>query len=175
MWMKTKKFKKGYYLSEMHILRVILVLGVVLASYPHWNYPYPLHVDEWFHIAEGKMVAQGAGINWYSGQKFGLGMERAWHVTLGLVQKVLGLNVKEWMIFPAVMHAFAILSVFYFVKKMFGSREALVASFLTALMPSNVTMGGPVMLVPVNLSLIFIPLGLVFLFGLAFKNDWWNS
>jgi hypothetical protein len=46
-------------------------------------------------------------------------------------------------------------------------KEALISALLVALLPSNVTMGGPVFLMPVNLSLIFIPLALIFTFRLT--------
>jgi hypothetical protein len=53
------------------------------------------------------------------------------------------------------------------VDRLAGRGQALIAALLIALLPSNVTIGGPVFLIPVNLSLILIPIGLVFGFQLT--------
>jgi hypothetical protein len=160
---RAEKFQN----KEIIFLISILLLASFLTYYPHLNYPYPLHVDEWFHIATAKEISLGKDVDWYSGGKFKFGLERAWHLTLASIQKIFNLNVKQWIYFPIFIHILAILSVFYFTLKLFGKKEALISSLLIALIPSNVTIGGPVFLVPVNLSLIFIPLALTFAFELA--------
>ena len=159
--------KKIYRRKEWFLLILIIVLACLLTYYPHQNYPYLLHVDEWFHVAEAKQVVLGSNIDWYTGEKFSFGMERAWHLTLALIYLVFKPSIQQWVYLPAILHMLSILVVFYFVYKLYGKIEALISSLLIALLPSNVTMGGPVFLIPVNLSLIFIPLALLFAFELT--------
>ena len=109
----------------------------------------------------------GSKIDWYTGGNFSLGMERAWHLTLALIYLVFKPTIQQWSYLPTILHIISILVIFYFVYKLYGKREALISALLIAILPSNVTMGGPVFLIPVNLSLIFIPLALIFAFELT--------
>lgn len=152
--------------KEITILIFILLLAAFLIFYPHLNYPFPLHVDEWFHITEAKMILQ-SNIDWYSGKQFNLGMERAWHLSLAAIQAIFNLSITQWIFVPVIMHLLAILSVYTFTTKLLGKTQALIAALLISLLPSNLTMGGPVFLVPVNLSLILIPIALTFAFHLT--------
>ncbi|MFH8080523.1 MAG: hypothetical protein QXO84_01435 [Candidatus Aenigmatarchaeota archaeon] len=136
-----------------------ILLAFSLTYYPHINYPYPFHVDEWFHIAEAKMILYFSPINWFDNKPFKLSMEPVWHYLLASFQ-ALNLEATQWIILPAIFHAISVLSVYACTTRLFGKKEALIASVLTALIPSNATMGGPVYLMPVNLSLIFIPLSI---------------
>ena len=152
---------------EIILLIPIILLVCILTLYPHMKYPYPLHVDEWFHISQAKQIVLQSDVNWYTGENFELGMERAWHGFLAAVNFIFRPSITQWFYLPTILHIFGVLSVFYFVYKLFSKKEALIASLLVALSPSNVTMGGPVFLIPLNLGLIFIPLALVFAFRLT--------
>jgi hypothetical protein len=121
------------------------------------------------------MIATNQETDWYSGNLFKLGFERAWHLTLASIQKLFNLSVTQWIYFPIFLHILSILSVYHFVLKLFGKKEALISALLTALIPSNVTIGGPVFIVPVNLSLIFIPLALTFAFELTKWKKLYNN
>jgi len=153
-----KKINSGF------LLIPILILATFISYIPHINYPYPLHVDEWFHISQAKEVVLNQSTDWYSGQPFQLGLERGWHLTLTIIQGIFNLNITQWSYVPIFLQLLAIISVYLFVLKTFGEKLALISAFLVALIPSNVTIGGPVFLVPVNLSLIFIPIALYFAF-----------
>jgi len=145
----------------------ILILTAFVSYIPHINYQYPLHVDEWFHITIAQEVLNGNKIDLYSGQPFALGMERLWHLMLaGIFLFVQPLQAYVFVIMG--FSILAVLSVYIFAKR-FGERVALISAFLTALIPSNVTIGGLSLLVPVNLSLIFIPLALKFAFDAKTK------
>lgn len=154
-------------MKEEILLPLIIALGCFLTFYPHFNYPYPLHVDEWFHIAEAKMIATGQKTDWYSGKPFNLGMERGWHLTLSSIQLLFNLGSRQWVFVPMLIHVIAILATYLFALKLLGKRQAILAAFLTAIIPSNLTIGGPIFLVPVNLSMIFIPFSLLLAFGLV--------
>jgi len=164
---KMKIPKTVYSMKEWSLLILIILLACFLTHYPHQNYPYLLHVDEWFHVAEAKQIVSGSHIDWYTGEKFSLGMEKAWHLTLALIYLVFKLSIKQWIYLPTILHITSILAVFYFVYRLYGKIEAFISSLLIAILPSNVTMGGPVFLIPINLSLIFIPLALLFAFKLT--------
>lgn len=158
----TKKFNgKGIFW-----LIPISILGGVLNFFPHFNYPFLFHVDEWFHVTTAKQFALGSTINWYTGEVFHLEMERGWHAMLAGIQYLFNLNITQWVFIPTILQILAILSVYLLVSRLWGKKEALVSCLLVALLPSNATIGGPVFLVPVNTCLIFIPLGLIFAFKL---------
>jgi hypothetical protein len=152
--------------KELLMLIPIIILVCILTFYPHINYPYLLHVDEWFHIARAKQVVLNTSFDWYTAETFNLGMERAWHSLLASIEFLFKPSITQWSYLPTILHVLAVLSVYFFVSKLFSKNEALIASLLIALIPSNVSMGGPVFLIPINLSLIFIPIALVFTFRL---------
>jgi len=124
-------------------------------------------VDEWYHVAEAKLIALGSPIDWYSGKSFMFGMERAWHFLLAILYSIFHLNVFQWSVLPSIFHGIAIISVYLFVSRLYDKTHALISSLLVGLMANNVTMGGPVFLIPVNIGFIFIPLGLLFGFNLT--------
>ena len=160
---RAKKIKH----KEAICLIPILIIACLLTFYPHLEYSYLLHVDEWFHVSQAKQVVIGSDVNWYGGGQFHLGMERAWHTMLASVYFLFKPSVTQWIYLPTILHILSIISVYYFVYKLYTKIEAIISSLLLALILSNVTIGGPVFLVPINLGLIFIPLALIFAFRLT--------
>jgi asparagine N-glycosylation enzyme membrane subunit Stt3 len=167
---KAKAFKR----KETIYIIVILSLALLLKYSPHISYPYLLHVDEWFHIAEAKQIVLGSEINWYTGEPFSLGMERAWHMMLAIIYFLFKPSIPQWTVLPAIFHVLAVVVVYYFVSKLYNVKSGVVSALLVAILPSNVTMGGPVFLIPLNLSLILIPLALLFAFRLVHLKDRYN-
>lgn len=151
---------------ELIALLFLIIFASFLNYYHHFNYSYLFHADEWFHVAMAKMILKNEKINWYSGKEFRVGMERGWHFLLASFQKIFSLNIKQWTYIPTFFLIISILSTYVFVSRLFDKKHGIIASILTTLIPSNVTIGGPIFLVPINLSLIFIPLTLIFLFDL---------
>ena len=152
----------------------IVFFSCFLNYLPHFEYPYLFHVDEWFHIAQAKLIVQDSSIDWYTGNPFMYGMERAWHLTLAGIYSIFHLDIAHWSILPSIFHGIAIISVYFFVARLYDTSHALIASFLIGLMASNVTMGGPVFLIPVNIGFIVIPLGLLFGFNLLSVKNYLN-
>lgn len=151
-------------------LLLIMILSIVLTYYPHINYTFLLHVDEWYHIAVAQKIATSVSIPASSVYLKGIPFvdpEVGYHVLLAVIYWALHPSATQWIYLPVILEAIAVLSVFFFVYKFLGEREALVASLLVALLPTNVTIGGPVFLIPENLGLIFIPIALVFAFRLT--------
>lgn len=153
---------------------MIVFFSCIINYFPHFEYPYLLHVDEWYHVAEAKLIAQGSPIDWYSGNSFHFGMERAWHISLAILYSIFHLNVYQWSILPSIFHGIAIITVYFFVSRLYDRTHALISSLLVGLMANNVTMGGPVFLIPVNISFILIPLGLLFGFNLVSLKKYYN-
>ena len=44
-------------------LLLILLLAFFIAFIPHIGYAYPLHLDEWTHLAYAKTIAQTGAIS----------------------------------------------------------------------------------------------------------------
>ena len=40
------------------VLLPIMALAFYIAFIPHHNYPYPVHIDEWVHLAYSKAILQ---------------------------------------------------------------------------------------------------------------------
>jgi len=157
----------GFHRKETICLIFIIILAFFLNLIPHLNYPYVFHVDEWFHIARAKQIVLASKVDWYGGQDFSLGFERGWHLMLAAIYFIFKFDIPHWIYLPSILHSISIICVFIFVSRLYGKYEGLISSLLIALLPSNITMGGPVFLIPVNLSLIFIPLSLIFAFELT--------
>lgn len=171
IWPGTKIIKNW----KIILLLSIFNIAFILTIFPHNNYPYLYHVDEWFHIARAKQIVLGSELDWHTGQFFKLGMERGWHAILAAIQFLFKPNITQWIYLPSIIHSISIISVYYFVSKLYGKKDALISALLIAILPSNVTMGGPVFLIPLNLSLIFIPIALIFAFELTNLKKIYNQ
>jgi len=171
---KLTKISKKLKRRDTIILILILILACILSIYHHISYPYPFHVDEWYHIARAKQIAFGSSIDWYFGTNFTIGIELAWHYMLAIIYFIFRPDIQQWIFFPSIVHFFSIITSYVFILKLLGKKEALVTSLLVALLPTNNTMGGPVFLAPINLSLVFIPLGLLFGFNLLKIKKYFN-
>lgn len=159
-------------------LVAILIITTFLTYYPHINYPFPLHVDEWYHISMAQSIAKTGSIShpdpYLAHFTDTSDVEGGYHTLLALIIVLFHPPITAWAYPPAILQAIAILSVFLLVYKLLGPKEALIAALLVALIPSNVTIGGPVFLIPENLALIFIPLALVFAFRLTKMRPLYN-
>lgn len=152
------------------LLIAAMALGVVLNYYPHLNYPFPLHVDEWYHIYMAEHISQTGNVpihDIYMSRFNATDVERGYHIFLAFLYSAFNLSMTSWQYLPSIVLVVAMLSTFFFVRRFLGEKEAVLSAFLLALLPTNVTIGGPAFLIPVDLSLIFIPLALLFAFRLT--------
>ncbi|MFH1381565.1 MAG: hypothetical protein ABIH70_01590 [Chloroflexota bacterium] len=154
---------------EYLVLLLIMGLAFYLAFIPHRSYPYPVHVDEWVHLAYSKAILQTGDItfpNPFFGDSIvtpGADLEVGFHLFFAVFQQLTGLS---WMTifryFPGIIFVFTILSVYIFAKREgFG----LPAAFFTCLIPTTVGILGPAFLVPVAMGLLFTPLLLFLAFN----------
>jgi hypothetical protein len=164
-------------LLKSDLIKLVLILGLAffLVYYPHLNYRYPLHIDEWVHFAYSQAIMQGGHVPFlepfFGGHLISPAsdLELGFHIFLGVFQTVTGLS---WMIIfsclPAVIFIMIVLSTYVLGKRLgFGWQ----AAFFTALIPSTVGTLGPAFLVPVALGLLYIPLSLFVVFYL---RSWWS-
>ena len=164
-----RSFKLDYLL-----LLPILGLAFYIAFIPHQNYPYPLHVDEWVHLARSKAMLQAGGTTFvdpflgYGTMSLGSNLEAGFHLFWGVFQTISGIS---WMTifryFPSVIFILTVLAVYIMAQREGFGWEA---AFFTCLIPTTVGVLGPAFLVPASVGLLFTPLILFLAFN--FKTVW---
>ena len=89
----SRLFNKSEKIERSEILWLIPIVFIAgfLTFYPHINYQYLLHVDEWFHISQAKQIFLNSNIDWYGGNTFSLGLEKGWHMSLAALYLFLSL------------------------------------------------------------------------------------
>jgi len=161
---------------KLDYLMLVPILGLAfyIAFIPHQHYPYPLHVDEWVHLATSKAMLQAGDttfIDPFLGQStisISSNLEAGFHLFWGVFQRLSGIS---WMVifryFPGIIFMLTVLSVYIMAQKEgFGWEAAL----FTCLIPTTVGILGPGFLVPVSMGLLFTPLILFLAFN--FRTIW---
>jgi hypothetical protein len=141
-----------------------MVLAFYVAYIPHSNYPYPVHIDEWFHMAlSNQVIKQAAAMGLtdpFSGGAaiWNQSVELGFHLfstNLHQISGVAWLDIVKY--FPGIIFIITVLSVYVLAKRQgFGWQ----AAFFTCLVPTTVGILGPAFFVPVALGLPFIPLAI---------------
>jgi hypothetical protein len=151
----------------------VMALAFYMAFIPHQGYPYPVHIDDWVHLANAEAIMKAGGVAYADpftgGNLVGLGsnLELAFQLFWGVFQRISGL---DWLVifrfFPAVLLAMTALAVYALAGRMgFGWEAALFA----ALVPTTVGILGPAFLVPVAMGLLFVSLAVFVAFSF---RDW---
>lgn len=161
--------------SDYLALLPIVALAFYIARIPHLGYPYPVHIDEWLHLANAEAV-QAAGSSAYldpftGNHMVGIGsnLEIGFLIFWGAFQSISGIEwftIFQW--FPAVVFIITVLCVYAL-----GQREGYgwEAAFFTSLIPTTVGILGPGFLVPVAFALPVIPLSLFLVLN---YGSWWS-
>ncbi len=161
-----------YRLVKSDYLKLVFILGLAfyVAFIPHQGYAYPVHVDEWVHLACSKQMVEEARVlglasPFSGGAPIGVqSLEVGFHLFWAMFQQVTGIS---WLVifkyFPAVIFMISVLSVY-----ILGRREGFgwEAALCTCFVPTTIRFLGPGFLVPVALGLLFIPLSLFIAFNL---------
>ncbi|MFH1031673.1 MAG: hypothetical protein V1767_03810 [Chloroflexota bacterium] len=164
------------HLSKLDYLLLLPVLGLAFftAFIPHLKYPYPLHVDEWVHMALSNAIFQTGSTTVtdpFSGQgTLGLttNLETGFQLFWSVFQGISGISWMDiFRFFPSIVFVFTILAVFVLAQ---GEGFGWEAAFVTSLMPTTVGILGPGFLVPVAMGLLFTPLILFIAFN--FRTIW---
>jgi hypothetical protein len=164
-WQNFYRVLKSDYLK----LLPIMGLAFYVAFIPHQSYPYPVHIDEWFHIAFANEVMGKAHLLNLSEPFLGGApvwnqyFELGFHVFFGVFQKVSALPWFDIVrYFPSLIFMMTVLSAYVLAQRQgFGWQAAL----FTCLIPTTIGVLGPAFLVPVALGLLFIPLSMFLVFN----------
>jgi len=148
----------------------VMALAFYIAFIPHQSYPYPLHIDEWLHMAFSQALL-GAGSTNFSepfvgGGTIGLSqMETGFHIFWGVFHQISGISwFTLFRYFPSIVLVITVLSVYVLCQRRgFGWEAALFA----CLIPTTVGILGPAFLVPLSLGLLFVSLSLFVAFNFS--------
>ncbi len=154
-------------------LLLVATFAFYIAFIPHLNYPYPVHIDEWVHLAyakatlaEGRIIFAEPFFGQSIGGPFSPNLEAGFHLFLSTLRQISGLPwLTIFRYFPSVVFTMTVLSVYILARR---ERFGLEAALLTGLIPTTVGILGPGFLVPLAMGLLFIPITLFLLFN--FKN-----
>lgn len=169
--------RKGIWrLAQSDYLKLLPILGLAfyVAFIPHQNYPYPLHVDEWLHLAYSEAMLRAGSTTFtdpFSGQGvlgFSSNLEAGFHLFWGVFQGISGISwLAIFRYFPSVIFMLTVLSVYVLARREgFGWEAAL----FTCLIPTTVGILGPAFMVPVAMALMLILLSLFLV--LNFRTAW---
>ncbi|MBI2836466.1 MAG: hypothetical protein HYX85_02090 [Chloroflexi bacterium] len=153
--------------QEYVVLAAIIAFAFFLAYIPHINYAYPLHIDEWEHFALSQSLVDAETIDFVDpllGEKrVTTHPEIGFHLFLSQITLLSGLSwLTIFRFFPALVFATTVIAAYIFGRR---SGFGLEAAFFAAFIPTTVRMLGPSFLVPVTLSLPFLPLALFLLYS----------
>lgn len=132
------------------ILVFVLIFGVLLVYVPHYNYGYPLHVDEWNLISELRVV-QNEGV----GRLLKYPIESGFVFTLFLIDLLFPV-VLIYKFLPSLNFLLIGLTLFYFLKKKYGYWPGIFAILFFASLRSNVNLLGNWFFVPITFAGLFI-------------------
>ena len=170
VWQNMWRVAKSDYLK----LLPILGLAFYIAFIPHQNYHYPVHIDDWVHLAYSEAMLQAQDttfIDPFTGQStIGLytRLYAGFHLFWGVFQRISDISwLTIFRYFPGIIFILVVLSVYVMARREgFGWEAAL----FTCLMPTTVGILGPAFMVPLAMGLIFIPLSLFLVF--SFRTGW---
>lgn len=156
------------------VLLPILALAFYMAFLPHQGYLYPVHIDEWLHLAYSNAALQAGGVSFldpFFGQSatgLSSNLEASFQLFWGIFHQISGISwLAIFKYFPGIIFVIAVLSVYVLGRRAgFGWEAALFA----CLIPTTVGILGPGFLVPVAMGLLFIPLALFVAFN--FRTVW---
>jgi len=152
----------------------VMALAFYITFLPHQTYAYPLHIDEWLHMAysDAMMKAGSTTFNIPFTEdavvSIGKNLESGFHLFWGLFHQISGISwLTIYRYFPGIILAITVLSVYVLGERRgFGWEAAL---FVT-LIPTTIGILGPSFLVPVSMGLLFVSISLFVAFYL--QNIW---
>ncbi len=152
----------------------VLALAFYVAFIPHQGYPFPVHIDDWIHLAHSEAILKAGSTTYiepFLGETtMGLSsnLELGFQLFFGVFQRISGISwFTIFRYFPSLILMLTVLSVY-----VMGQRHGFgwQAAFFTCLIPTTVGILGPAFLVPVAMGLFFIPLSLFIAFN--FRGIW---
>ncbi len=152
-------------------LLLVAAFAFYIAFIPRLNYPYPVHADEWVHLAyakatltEGRIISTDPFFGQSIWEPLNPYLEAGFHLFLSLLRQIGNLSwITIFRYFPSIIFAMTVLSVYILARR---EKFGLEAALLTCLIPTTVGILGPALLVPVAMGLLFIPIILFLVFNL---------
>jgi hypothetical protein len=148
--------------SQILLLIALSIAIFILVYYPHINYKYPLHIDEWHGIQEA--IKLGNGTYDFTG-RIGyrtMGFELGFHLFLLVLLKLVNL-ISVYQFLPATWAVLSALILFFLVYWKTKKFEIAFFSMLFfASIKSNVNLGGIWFFTPLDFAIPFVFLYLFF-------------
>lgn len=143
--MKNFNFKS----YKFWLLIAALIFTFLLVYSPHFNYSYPLHIDEWIHIEYTKRLLN---------QEYNLHHELGYQIFLVIIFSVLKFlhisPILTYKFLPAIFAVFAAIFLFLLMYKLTKNYwVALFSIIFLASLPSNVNLLGLWFAVPLTLAI----------------------
>jgi hypothetical protein len=162
--------KRQFRVIEGLLLIMVLLLAFFMASIPHFNYLYLLHIDEWWHYGDAQSLIETGRIPYpdpfNGGEPYVPDVEVGYHLLIGVIQLVTGLSwLTLFRFLPGVILALLAFQAYALGR---GRKFGLGAAFLVCLIPTTIRLLGPAFLVPVSLGLMYLPLIIFILHRLVF-------
>lgn len=156
------------------ILLPIMALAFYIAFIPHQSYPYPVHIDDWIHLANAQAILKAGSVDYIqpfygdSVVKLGSNLEIGFQLFWAIFHQVSGISwLTIFRFFPGIVMVITVLSAYVLGQRHgFGWEAALFA----AIIPTTVGILGPAFLVPVAMGLSFVCLSLFV--ALNLKGIW---
>lgn len=145
---------------ELVILSAILCFAFYMAYIPHLDYPYPIHIDEWYHYGMSQSLLEEGGLSFvepfFGERTIEDHPEVGYHLFLSQIKLFTGLSWLDIFRFlPSFIFAFTAFMAYIFGRR---SNFGLEAAFFVALIPTTLRILGPSFLVPVALGISLLPL-----------------
>jgi hypothetical protein len=148
--------------AGVQLLLLALVMGFAFYTslIPRLDYAYPIHQDEWTHLAEARSIVATGDVplnDAVSGAARDAPYpEAGYHVFLAELKLLTGLDWESlFRYLPSVVYSLTALAAYMFGRRRgFGLEAALFASMI----PTTVRFLGPAFAVPMALGLLFVPI-----------------
>lgn len=147
-----------------------MALAFYIAFIPHQDYPFPVHIDEWVHLANSEAILEAGSVTYlepFLGETtlgIGTNLELGFQLFWGVFHQISGISwLTIFKYFPGVIFIITVLSAYVLTHRQGFGWEA---AFFTSLILTTVGILGPAFLVPVAMGLLFILLSLFIAFHL---------
>ena len=151
--------------KENALLILALAACFLSAYYPHFRNPFPIHVDEWQHLAQIISTSEGRpNFNPYIGEHH-LDFEIVFHAFWAIPALVLGR--ERFILFssfiPAILAVISGLCIYWALMRIgLTNSEAIMSVFAFATVKSGLNILGMSYFVPLSASIPFIFIFLVY-------------
>ena len=136
--------------SEVTIFVLVLIFVFTLVYAPHFQYDYPLHIDEWHHITQAEKLSEGGYEN-----RFAM-LEAGFHLFLLGISSIFDL-VLVYKFLPAIFGVLSAIILFFFIYDLTGEYwMGIFAMIFFAMLKSNVNTGGLWFFTPLTFSIPLI-------------------